>query len=558
MIGSTKGEQEFDEILHQLTDDYLASVRDSLLPNMKQQWDSLLSTWDTDILRTLHRAAHTMTGTSGSYELHDVSRLTRRIEQHLKHLLTGLDEQPSRIVVDEITQLLRELSALVANHITAAQIDTLEQTSTDTPSIHTPQARELSDVKVALLGDNTDTLTEICTDLRRFGFQAKQLLNPDERPEHDSLDVVVVSCTIRNWPHWRPLVRHCTLEGIPVLVSSDSEEPNFTWRLELIRSGAQFLDPKDLQILLLVRRLYKLLKLDAERPVRAIMLDDDRALLNRFDLLFKQFGIEALLLNNSTEILHAVSEFTPDIFILDLHMPEVTGIEVAQILRPMELFQTTPIVFLSADESLDSKLAIVRHHADDLLSKTEQPRELLLQIVDRAMRGRRLRDLMAKDSLTGLLNHNHILESANRRFMHAKRQLEPMVLIMLDLDHFKTVNDTYGHVTGDQVLLSLSMLLKTQLRQSDLIGRFGGEEFMLVLNNGKTEDLVAKINGILDMFSQLVFQGRHEAFSCTFSAGVAVVDDFERFEDLLLAADKALYAAKEGGRNRVEVAKASQ
>jgi diguanylate cyclase (GGDEF)-like protein len=130
-----------------------------------------------------------------------------------------------------------------------------------------------------------------------------------------------------------------------------------------------------------------------------------------------------------------------------------------------------------------------------------------------------------------------------------QRKQQNFVVVMLDLDNFKTINDKYGHPAGDKVLFAISQLLNRSLRDSDLVGRYGGEEFMLLLHDTEVEAVIDKINDIRERFAELRFKAGIHNFSVTFSAGLANAADFTHSDALLEAADLALYAAKHDGKN---------
>jgi diguanylate cyclase (GGDEF)-like protein len=166
-------------------------------------------------------------------------------------------------------------------------------------------------------------------------------------------------------------------------------------------------------------------------------------------------------------------------------------------------------------------------------------------------RSRVLRSFMVRDSLTGLLNHTTIKAQLDVQLARVKRLGGKLAFAMLDIDHFKSVNDTYGHPTGDRVIRSLSRLLQQRLRTSDVVGRYGGEEFAVIFNDTDGATAVKVLDEIRHDFG--LIRHRHEKgeFSVTISAGVSgfpAIDDPAVMNE---AADKALYEAKHGGRNRV-------
>jgi diguanylate cyclase (GGDEF)-like protein len=135
----------------------------------------------------------------------------------------------------------------------------------------------------------------------------------------------------------------------------------------------------------------------------------------------------------------------------------------------------------------------------------------------------------------------------------ARRENSKVCVVMIDVDLFKGVNDSHGHPAGDQVLVALARLLQQRLRNTDLIGRYGGEEFAIIMQNVSLKEALNIINGLREDFSRLKFQSGDQSFSCTFSGGISRFPEIVG-ERLIDAADKALYEAKRGGRNRIELA----
>ena len=164
--------------------------------------------------------------------------------------------------------------------------------------------------------------------------------------------------------------------------------------------------------------------------------------------------------------------------------------------------------------------------------------------------------LMVQDSLTGLLKHTKIKERLAADISRARRSEEPLTYAMLDIDHFKNINDQYGHPTGDQVIKSLARLLQQRLRQSDSIGRYGGEEFAVVLPGCDLQAAAQVLEHIRDGFAKLRFRHGGEIFSVTLSAGLACIQQFGDAEGINRAADEALYSAKRDGRNRIAISQA--
>ncbi len=245
-----------------------------------------------------------------------------------------------------------------------------------------------------------------------------------------------------------------------------------------------------------------------------------------------------------------MAEFHPDLVLMDIEMPNYIGSELAAVLRQYEGWVGLPIIYLSAETDVDEQIKAMGVGADDFLTKPISDARLVSAIKVRAARARQLSDLMSKDSLTGLLKHARIKEELEIELARARRSGKELCAVMIDLDHFKQMNDTYGHAVGDRVIRAVAHLLKQRLRKSDMIGRYGGEEFVAVLPECDIETAEKIMNDIRERFALLRFNHEGTEFGCTFSAGIACSTQFPP-SGLLVAADEAMYRAKRSGRNRV-------
>ncbi len=231
-------------------------------------------------------------------------------------------------------------------------------------------------------------------------------------------------------------------------------------------------------------------------------------------------------------------------------MPAATGMELAKVIRQIDTYISIPIVFLSAETDKEKQLEAMKFGGDDFLDKSIKPEHLISTISTRVVRYRELRALMMRDGLTGLLNHTTIKERLEQEVLRADRNGLPLSYIMIDIDHFKKVNDTYGHPTGDRVLKSLSQLFTQRLRRTDIIGRYGGEEFAIILPNTSINNALGVMEELRNSFENIRHRSNEEEFSVTFSCGIASFDRFKTQSELNEAADKALYIAKREGRNQ--------
>ena len=296
---------------------------------------------------------------------------------------------------------------------------------------------------------------------------------------------------------------------------------------------------------------------------RILVVDDheDNIELLRARLEARGFEVESAA--DGLEALDRVRERAPDLILLDVMMPKLDGIEVARRIKADASLPFIPIIMQTALETTEDKVEGLDAGADDYITKPLDFAELharvksLLRIKalqeELARANESLRRMSQTDGLTGVDNRRHIEERLTEMFDHAARLNEPLAVVMCDVDHFKSVNDTYGHQAGDAVLRQLAEVLRQTAREIDRVGRYGGEEFVVVLPGAGLDDAVAFAERVRRAVAEREFDYEGGTVRRTLSAGVAAWPNPEmrHQEALVKAADEALYVAKERGRNRV-------
>lgn len=340
-------------------------------------------------------------------------------------------------------------------------------------------------------------------------------------------------------------------QKLPLLFFSQHETDTPT-RLAAVRAGGQAFLTGTLEVSSLMEKIEVLTCVAQYEPYKVLIIDDSRAQALHTERLLNSAGIITRTLTEPIQTMAELAEFQPDLIILDMYMPTCTGTELAKVIRHNDRYVSVPIIYLSAEDDMDKQLDAMSEGGDDFLTKPIQPRHLITTVRNRAARARHLKARMVRDSLTGLFNHTHILQLLEDCTFRARRENRPLSFAMLDLDHFKRVNDCYGHPMGDRVIKSLALYLKQRLRKTDFIGRYGGEEFAIVMPDTDQESAYNVLNLIRQRFCEIHYPAHPNDLWCSFSAGVVQLHGESDSLKMASQADEALYFAKNNGRNQVQ------
>lgn len=506
---------------------------------------------DRDGLEKLHHLVHSLAGSGTTFGFTEISHFACHVEQILNSCLYDNDnsigeDQPS--------------IAVLLNQLTEAMADPhSEEQPSVTMANELPAPDEESEPLVYLLEDDSTLATQLSKQLEPFAYRVRQVFTHDylevalcnETPAVIIADIVLPENYLKGVEAIAKLREHHAPD-IPVIFLSERDD--FEARLQAIRAGGNAYFVKPVNVDHLLDCIDRFTRHETPEPYRILIMDDDVTLAEHFALVLRQAGMMVTTVSEPENALQTIAEVNPELIMMDIHMPGCSGLELAKIIRQQDEHISTPIVYLSTENDLESQLAALHLGGNDFIIKPVEDSYLLSSITHRVDHARKLCALMSQDSLTGLLKHNRIKEQLVAEVSLSKRQQSELTFVMIDIDNFKDINDNYGHMTGDRVVKSLSRLLKQRLRKSDSIGRYGGGEFAVIMPSTELKMAVRVLDELRTGFADILCSHEGKEFSVTISVGLVDIERYETAEQINQAAKKALYQAKQQGLNRVVIA----
>jgi diguanylate cyclase (GGDEF)-like protein len=284
-----------------------------------------------------------------------------------------------------------------------------------------------------------------------------------------------------------------------------------------------------------------------------LVVDDDPVQRSGLRLVLQQCGYRVTTAASGHAALAAVCEHMPDIIVADVNMDDGDGLEMTRQLRELAAGRDLPIILISGKADVDRRIDGLDAGADDFMAKPIDPNELLARVRTHLRRAERTQTLVLRsthDDLTGALNRGAIVDELRRELKRANRTGTPLSLMMVDVEDFKAINDAYGHGTGDQVLARIARALERTLRTTDSVGRFGGDEFVLVLPDLGDRSTGALVQRLRRVWARqelpLVMRSRRVGLSI----GVATSLEGDSIEALVRRADDAMYRDKRQRKSR--------
>lgn len=507
---------------------------------------------DGNLLIEIRRLSHNLKGTSKSCGFDALGGYAEQIEYSARDMM-------------EIAEVNHEKEWINIDHSLVAakkEVDVIKLQFSD----YVPTAEELANMnpnaakaKVLVVGSDPESFIEVAK--KNGGGIPLEIINVEsaealERAGKQELDAALIEITENNRDSAFQLARELRsmigYETLPLGFISKNDEGD---RAEAAHAGASLFLEKPFETDTLQQALQHLISIREGGRSRVLIVDDDPDFT---DLISSTLGNEGMLVkavNDPSHVLDILEDFTPDLMLLDVMMPGILGFDVCKKVRAAGRWQELPIIFLTAQTDLASRLSAFDSGGDDYLPKPVINVELLRRVKVRLERARMARERQDRDLLTGLLLRRAFADHIEALVSESERHGFNFSLCLMDVDHFKKVNDSYGHMAGDRVLAYFGKLLRKRFRVEDLRGRWGGEEFILAFRHERKETMHKALNRVLEELKKVEFKGdKGESFFTAFSAGmVDFPEDGTSLHDLVLNADRRLYLAKQNGRSQIVI-----
>lgn len=499
--------------------------------------------------------AHRLVGSSATFGFHGLSETAHTLEGYIKDLV-----ETSAALTEEQQTLINALVETLKLAVNNPHLEALNYTRQELihPDLARGQSRTDNTV-VFLVEDDLELAKDLAGQLGFFGYDVRIFADIERLMQAIALTppaAAIVDIMLPEGPSAGveaiTKIQHSLNTTLPILFISARDD--LSTRLQAVRAGGMAYFTKPIDIGSLIDKLDTLTLQEEPEPARILIVEDESILATYYAMLLQQAGMLATVVTDPMQIMAPLVDFKPDLILMDMYMPGCSGLELASVIRQQDAYVSIPIVFLSVETNVEQQLAAMHLGGDEFLTKPIDPSHLIAEVKSRVDRSRILSAFMVKDSLTGLLNHTKLKEQLYLEVARAKRHQTPLAFAMLDIDHFKSINDAFGHLIGDRVIRSLARMLQQRLRKTDIIGRYGGEEFAMIFPHTTVENAARILDELRVGFAKVRQQANEHEFSVTFSCGVAAFPDYKDPNSLNEAADQMLYHAKRNGRNQVAIA----
>ena len=451
---------------------------------------------------------------------------------------------------DDLNERILTLTRMIDNYMAAS--DNLKERRTELqleilPDVHQKRS-------VWLIGHDQVIWEDLLTQIGYFGKTAHFLAWDDPLPTNIHSDpLLLLDISSLADGDWQTRVKALRMQFAVGQLICLGIRSDFDQLQQALRSGCDWCFPEGSAIHTIVAQILEMDDRQEQEAFRVLIVEDSMTASMFIKRTLEESQISTQVIRDPSLVLNSLKQFSPDLILMDMYMPNCTGVEAARVIRQHDAYLSIPIVYLSGETNIALQVDAMRLGGDHFLTKPFNPVFLNAIIKSKIERYRALRRSMYHDSLTGLLNHTSGKNVLDTMLSAVSTDNADLSVVMLDIDHFKQVNDTYGHPVGDQVIRSLSWLLKQRLRKQDILCRYGGEEFLIGLPHTNAEQAFRIMDRVRQDFAQIRHPHRDTYFCTSVSGGIAAFPEVQTADALIKTADDALYEAKRSGRNRIEL-----
>jgi diguanylate cyclase (GGDEF)-like protein len=482
------------------------------------------------------RAAHSLIGAIGTFGFIRASEAARELELEL---------------VDPVAARAPTMSDLIAAVRRELRSDLLE------PGSAQPANPANAPVRILVVDEDWRLCKRIAAEAAARGMLCDTAASPHEarllcvlhRPAIVLLDLTLPPEAAADA---YALLSELSAATPPISVLVLTGTATFTDRIEAARRGSRAFMTKSLRPAQVLDAVEQFIARDRLAATRVLVVDDDPAVLDAIRALLRPHDLEVSILSDPLRFWDTLEEVAPELVILDVDMPHIDGVALCRAMRNDPRWSRLAVMFATVSTDGATVERVFNAGADDYIPKPIVGSELVTRVANRLERVRLYRVHAETDYLTGLANRVKSDEGIAQLAALADRYAEPLAIGMLDIDRFKLVNDRHGHAVGDSVLRRLAEHLRRDFRGNDVVGRWGGEEFIVGMYGMTRENGVKRLADTLQRFSEQESNGSDGTLRVSFSAGVAEYPlDGSDLIGVSRAADDALYRAKAAGRARV-------
>jgi len=520
---------------------------------LKTAWQAVLSNpGQIEQLNEFHRFSHSLKGTAATFGYEAISDIACSVDD-LAKLLIEQDEPATAEQQDKIVHLIEQLNITCR---TPSNENAVKEEKDEQP-IGVRPADQISKRLIYLVDTEQSNSSKLVASLSCNGYtvQTYHSFNELSLAFNKQLpSTLMMEAKLADNKLIGDLYagQSITPMDLPFFVLAESD--NFADRLTAIRMGATGYYVKPPDINLLVRHLDNIHNATLADLYRVLIVDDSKPVAEHHAITLRRGGLTTQSLSEPEHIIDAIEEFRPDVILMDLYMPQCSGLELTRLIRLREDFNNIAVIYLSAETNKGKQLAVLSQSGgDDFLTKPIETEHLHTAVVNRAKRGRLVQAQSMLDQLTGLYNLIAFEKILQNEIVRARQLNSAAVLAILDVDQYDAIIDQYGLIEVSHVLRGLAKLIQ-RIDDSVLAGRFGVKEFALIMPGASLTAATQMLEKLRDAFANTSHDSGGPKHSTTLSCGITTCANYPTIELICEKAAFALYDAKNQGGNRIVVA----